>query len=427
MRKFLLVLISFFLALTLFKSARAANTSLPDTIGVFGLPDDNAATDLGVTWTRLALTEWKKYLANPNELASKLNKLKNTKVIATLRSVSSKEMVSCGQDPEALVAKYNIADKIPAGKTVYDIFSCPPKDYLSTSPGSYADFLTKIVTTSNGKVDAWQIENEVYGPINRFWLGDAPGEFDNFIKHFKFTSDFIRKLDPNTPILAAGITIGNNEFNSSGVALSTGTNQSKGMQIIDKNVRQLFSQACSSFDVVDIHLYHTVESIQNRITWLKKVMSETKCIKPIWSTEISGPDPFGKQTLTDAQFVQQQASELGLRLQTAQSSGIEKTIYFLYQQVPGSTDQGVAKLGLVDGNSNKKPAYAAMQEFAQGQNATTAKQKNGNSNSMVNKTKFPMRKLVVYGGVLATLLFFIGVVVIIRRKIQKPPSPPHQS
>lgn len=421
MRHLSILLVELIIIITFPKITFANSLTVTDKIGVFGLPDDAAANDLGVTWTRFAFPQWKQYLANPTSFDDRLSKLHTTKVIATIRSVNDKDMVECGQDPDALLAVAHATDQVPQGKSIYDFISCMPKDLDSTKKGSYRDFITQAVAAGKGKVDAWQIENEVYSTITRFWLGDARGEFDNFITLFTTTSKMIRTLDPSTPILAPGITLGHTDFNQTGTPQPATTAQQKGVDIIDTNVRRLFTDACSNFDVIDLHLYYTVESIPGRVAWLQKIMNETGCIKPIWSTEISGPDPFGKQTLTDAQFVQQQADELGLRLQTAFNSGIEKVIYFIYQQVSGSTDQGVAKLGLVDDEGIPKSAYAQMQAFTKVSSSVSGTTKPADKVTTQKRT-LPLRKIALYGSIGVGAIIIIGAIVVFLHKKQ-PPAP----
>ncbi len=126
----------------------------------------------------------------------------------------------------------------------------------------------------------------------------------------------------------------------------------------------MFKRACPYFDVIDIHLYHTVESIPGRVRWLKSIMQEANCSKPIWSTEISGPQLADRGDADEA-FYQDQAKELPVRLQAALDSGIEKVFYFHYRDgaPDAAPDIMYATLGLVTNDGRKKPAYKAMRKF----------------------------------------------------------------
>ena len=252
MKQLAIFCIELILIFALPKITFASNLVITDKIGVFGLPDDAEAQDLGVTWTRVAFPQWKQYLSKPSSFNERFAKLQKTNVIATIRSVNNKDYVVCGQDPDTLLSEANATDKVPAGKSIYDLISCMPKDLVSTEKGSYRDFITQAITSGKGKVDAWQIENEVYSTITRFWLGDARGEFDNFIKLFSLTSQMIRTIDPNTPILAPGITFGHIDYDTIGNPKPTTNAQKESIEIIDKTVRRLFTDACSDFDVIDI-------------------------------------------------------------------------------------------------------------------------------------------------------------------------------
>jgi len=193
----------------------------------------------------------------------------------------------------------------------------------------------------------------------------------------KAASEVIRQEDPGKPILAAGIAFAGAEFDAAGNF--SGLNkknikvslQQRLYTTMEKNVALLLEQGCPYFDIIDIHLYHTVESIPGRVAWIKAMMKKKNCQKPIWATEISGPQLTPAEVAQPReQFLKRQAEELPLRLNLALTCGVEKVFYFQYRvgRDKSSADILATTLGLVDEDGNKNPAYQAMQDFMKGKN-----------------------------------------------------------
>ena len=339
----------------------------PLKIGVFGLPDNKAAKDLGIKWTRIAAPQWDNYndKKSKDEIKKRFKGLNDVNVIATIRA-NSENKTNCLVDLRKIIEQVGLDKE----DVLTDALNNPGK-YGSCMPKNIDEYLVWVRQTVKDLkkyVVAWQIENEVYSTMTKFWWGDSVGEFDNFIKLFKVVSREIKVKDPGKTILAPGIALGLQEFDDQGkIVPSDDKKTSIATPIVDKNVKKLFSEACNSFDVVDIHLYHTIESIPNRILWLKNIMNETNCVKPIWTTETSGPnykDPAFSAEVTRNNLEQKQAEDLPERLETMLNSGVEKAIYFLYQDAKsGKGDAILNTLGLLDKFGNKKQAYFVMQQI----------------------------------------------------------------
>lgn len=321
-----------------------------DKIGVFGLTDDTSASELGVGWTRAPVT-WIAYEKQKEKFDQAVQDLTNTKILATLRSVNSQK-TTCYRELTGLGAN--------------DI-SCYPKNM-----DEYEEFIRSVVTSYKNDVDAWQIENEIYLSYGKYWNGDNEGEIDNFITLFNTAKSVIDEVDPGKAILAPGIALHNVDFDSNGNALLGGASEidKQTFPIIEKNVARFYKEACGSFSIADIHLYHSVDSITNRIKWLGKIMDSSNCQKPIWATEVSGPDIEASDTdLAPEQkenIANEQAKELPLRIKKAFDAGVEKVFYFHFKDTPnsrGTQDQKLKNLGLVKDDGTKKPAFSEMQKL----------------------------------------------------------------
>jgi len=350
-------------------------------IGVFGIPNKIAAQDLGVKWTRLPNPHWSDYTTEEEKAKVKTQfqdlKSADVNIIATIRA-NNPSKINCPaikqlkDNPSLIEEKFQRDVRAIEFLSEEDLIrltkvSCYPKDM-----NEYLLWVKSTVSELKNYVAAWQIENEVYASPSIYWAGDEIGKFDNFINLFEQTSKVIRGEDPGKPILAPGIAFGSQqpEFNTCGQPINLNrSSESCSFCTVEKNVKELLSKSCSNFDVMDIHLYHTIESIPNRVRWLKGTMKETNCTKPIWSTEISGPtiqDPAYSGKVTEDNFLEKQAEEVAPRLQTALNSGVEKVIYFLYKDAAGEGVSQPQTLGLVDSNGDKKPAYFSFKEFLEG-------------------------------------------------------------
>lgn len=333
-----------------------------DKIGVFGLPDDAAAADLGVGWTRIPLF-WADYEQNPAKFDQQQAGLVATKTLYTVRAVNEVK-TNCYIDTSQLVKYgYNLTDQQKAHPGAFA--SCYPKDM-----SQYRQFIRGLATKYKGSVQAWQIENEVYGVMPNYWSGDPEsGEIDNYITLFKAASEEIKAVDPTVPVLMAGEALGVMKFDDTGnpLPLPAGTPTSKVSSYTKNlsNVEKFFTQACNSIDVADLHLYHTIPSIPQRIKWFKNVMVRTSCNKPIWTTEGSGPNPQDPEYVnlytTETQIATAAAKDLPERIKTQFAAGEEKVFYLPYKE--SSVDPIQEHLGLLDEQGAKKPAYYALKQL----------------------------------------------------------------
>lgn len=332
-----------------------------DKLGIFALPSDTVATDLGAGWVRLAVL-WKDYDRNPLKFITQQENYVSTKTLYTIRAISGAK-TDCYIDQETLNKRRSSLTPEQFSNPA-NFASCFPKDI-----DEYKTFVKQLVAGLKGSVQAWQIENEVFGRQINYWSGDKMlGEIDNYLTLLDNASAEIRKADPAALVLASGIALPNSaEFDDNGYLLPISGNENAKLAAttIENNVSKLFKNSCSDFDVIDFHLYHTIESIPNRVKWLKRLMSETGCVKPIWTTEEAGPDPDDpayKNVLTKANIVSESAKDMPRRMRALSDAGIDKIFYLPYQDY--SLNSLTENLGLVDKSSKKKPLYEVFQQIS---------------------------------------------------------------
>lgn len=153
---------------------------------------------------------------------------------------------------------------------------------LPANMQDYNEFVTKLSERYKGKVKYYQIENEVYGAPNNYWNGTKEGYFNLF----KTGVLAIKKADPSAKILVSSVALANFDVNDK--ALSTDVTARRAQDFMN----YIFKNGCSYFDVADLHLYYTLDSIPDRLDWFKNSMlASNNCSKPIWVTETGGLDP----------------------------------------------------------------------------------------------------------------------------------------
>jgi len=137
--------------------------------------------------------------------------------------------------------------------------------------------------------------------------------------------------------------------------------------------------------MVDIHLYHSIESIPNRVKWTKKILNDNNCNKPIISTEIAGPNPipgsleFENYILNDNQFQTDQANDLQERISSAINNGVQAVLWFYNKDIlttqqiidifndpkyKSASNILLKKFGIIEWGGNLKPAYYKIQTLA---------------------------------------------------------------
>lgn len=286
-------------------------------LGVDGLPSIDSTTDLGVNWTRVYLS-WGEVEKNGwDSFLETIDQLGATQKVVTVLADNPKEVI-CPQG---------------AG-------SCPVAEIAR-----YEDFIKQATQKCAGKVRFWQIEDEVFSPKST-WQGSV----EQYQKILEVAYKTLKTASRENQIILGGIDLKN---------LSV-ADPTVDMQTIEGNLTKVFSGS-ALFDVADIRLFHTIDSIPARIKWLGKKMSNFNFQKPIWSLGVAGPD-----LSAGAYNDQAQAEEIVKRMLIGFEAGAEKLFYYRYQSLDtGQTDPLSATLGLIDSQGKQKPAFVAFQFMAE--------------------------------------------------------------
>ena len=324
-----------------------------DQIGVYGLMNKKQADELGVEWTRHPL-KWEDYETNKVLFDQYFEQTKGMKmkVILTVRSVHS--------------LKTNCPSWAPKRE-----LSCPPKDIKE-----YKAFIREIVQKYKSVVAAWQFENEPFSGASHFWAEAKLGQIDSLIELTKTASEIVREEDPGKIILSPSLAFGgkitfddqlNPDFSNTSALITRAWKEA-----IDPNFRRFTKENCGYFDAVDVHLYHTVDSIKNRVKWVNNALSASNCNgKELWTTETAGPQ-LDNISQADNTFYQEQADEIPLRFKALYDAGIKRAIYFHYRDnIKEGGDIIFATLGLKDVNNTNKPAFLAFKNYVAGLSTVT--------------------------------------------------------
>ncbi len=328
-------------------------TDRSDRFGVVGRTSGDAATrlldELAVGWIRVpvnwAQVEPRRGAYNWKEVTAAVQLQARTRpgmhVMVTLR------------------AKSPWAGRRTDGK-VREKATVPPQD-----SGAYYDFIHGMATRGKGAVDCWQIENEMEG--SSWWAGTA-GEY---LALLQTAHRAVRSADPSALIALGGFT--SQTYTVAAFAAQGASKSEIGRQLGSSEAARVTPEAESGlrdnvafveevlkggpdyFDVVDIHLYHRYETIPMRVEWLRSKMREYGYEKPIWATEVGGPDP-----LVVAYDESVQAQEVVKRAALALASGVERVFWLGLTEMDDQGDR-FNRMGLVTLQGRRKPAFRAYE------------------------------------------------------------------
>jgi len=249
-----------------------------------------------------------------------------------------------------------------AGKTAEKASSkatVPPRDL-----DAYYGFVNGMASRGAGVVDCWQIENEMEG--QSWWLGSS----EDYLALLQAASKAVRSADPSAKVVLGGFT---SQSSTVAAFAARGASEAEIARELGFGAREAAPQAVSRlrrnqefmddvlkrgqayFDIADLHLYHRYETIPMRVQWLRSKMKEYGYEKPIWATEVGGPDP-----LVERYTEQLQAQEVVKRVSLALASGVEKVFWLGLAEMP---DQGerFRHMGLTTVDGRRKPAFGAYQ------------------------------------------------------------------
>ena len=224
-----------------------------------------------------------------------------------------------------------------------------PRDFKD-----YHDFVFALAGRYKGKVKYYQIENEIYGAPNMFWAGSR----EDYLELLKTASSAIRKADPAAKILPSSIALGDLEV----VPMKKGPIPPKKRAQYEGAadfMREVFGKGCDYFDIADIHLYHTPDSIPGRLGWFKDFLSQHRCQKPIWVTETGGLDSRAYKNAKDNRL---QAEDLVKRFASAFGNGAQRVFWLAIHRSKDRVHPIFGEIRLTDDPyaKDKKPGYYTL-------------------------------------------------------------------
>jgi len=144
------------------------------------------------------------------------------------------------------------------------------------SVSDYEEYIFDLVTRSKDKVKYWQVGNE---PDNlQYWCcpscsGDQESG-EEFVELLRITHNKIKEADPDAVVVLGGFT---------GAFVN-------GEPIKPELVKEVLVSGKDYFDILDVHLYEEYGDFGWKLQWFKDEMSRNGYSKPVWSTEMGGPD-----------------------------------------------------------------------------------------------------------------------------------------
>ncbi len=226
------------------------------------------------------------------------------------------------------------------------------------------NFLRLLVQRAGEKVDYYSIGNEM--EISQFWCCThcvtEEQSAAEYLEILEQACTVIKQENPEAVILLGGFT-GN---------WKGGTNTNPGF------VEYVLANGKDYFDVLDVHLYGEPETYGERVGWFVDLMDGYGYSKPIWSTEMGGPDirlcfdsgsvsrDGGWETLLTedecarvfhlpkyrAEFYAMHSAEVVKRYIYAFDAGLEKSFWWkLY---------GVKEYQIFDGNYSNHVVFGKM-------------------------------------------------------------------
>lgn len=159
------------------------------------------------------------------------------------------------------------------GGCSHDLAGSPIKDEYW---GDFDNFLKLLVRRCGKTVKYWSIENEM--EIENFWCctlcKTEKESAEEYLKILKRAHDVIKEADDDAVIVLGGFT----------------GNWKDGTNVNPVFVEYVLENGKDYFDILDVHLYGDPETYKERVGWFVDLMNKYGYSKPIWSTEMGGPD-----------------------------------------------------------------------------------------------------------------------------------------
>ena len=149
---------------------------------------------------------------------------------------------------------------------------------IAKSPDEYYHFIYELVKHCKGKIKLWQNDSEPNNPV--YW-NDTP---EDFIAQMKIFYRAVKDADPKAKVVMGGY---DGLFNPPGMPEIPG--QKYGLSFFRKAIKE----AAAYFDIFDIRLYANPYTIQGRVAYFRKQLTDSAHGQPIICTEYNGPGFFG--------------------------------------------------------------------------------------------------------------------------------------
>lgn len=173
----------------------------------------------------------------------------------------------------------------------------------------YLAFLEQVAGTYGETIRWWQIENEVQ--VKHFW----PRSTDDYQEVLEAAYHTIKSAEPDARILLAGLALDVAQASRSGAYGGGGS-------LVDR--AELVAETAGHWDAIDLHLYHTLESVPERIAYFRSILDALHSDAQIWVTEIGGPDP---RSTPDDVTVADVADEVPKRIFSAFAAGAARVAW----------------------------------------------------------------------------------------------------
>lgn len=170
----------------------------------------------------------------------------------------------------------------------------------------------------------------------RFWHGTS----EEYLEALELTYEAVKNLDPSLPVAVGGISSEQMESVLEGLG-----------PLVKWNERLLRE---GRYDWADLHLYNAVESIPDKIAWVRR-----RWIGPLAVTECGGPDERTGVSYTE----ELHAQDLVRRVRAVLESGAQRVFWAHLRDIPDALDQLQEDTGLIELDWRRKPAFEAYRQL----------------------------------------------------------------